>query len=452
MTQRRLAAAVVLSGLAMVSVMSAAHPGAAERGEKALLGRAFNLPSWSAQAYQNAWRLWNGAVRESPQPYDAAFREHYGLHRAPYANADYPMGLREAKGLFSKGITTDCLLCHGGSIAGQSIIGLGNASLDIQALFEDLAAADGRSPKLPFTFGNVRGTSEAGAMAVYLFGLREADLTLRTSPLELGLRDDLCEDVPAWWLLKKKKTMYYTGGGDARSVRSLMQFMLSPLTLPSTFDWEEPVFRDIQAYILSLQPPKYPLPIDRALAQAGEKIFTQTCVRCHGTYGEKWTYPNKIVPLDEIGTDPNRYYGISPALGAHYNRSWFARENPGWLADDYKARATTGYQAPPLDGVWATAPYFHNGSVPTVYHVLNSTARPRRFTRSYHTDRDAYDPNKLGWKVQLLEQPTENTLSAYERRRIYDTSLPGRSNRGHPFGDDLTEAERMAVIEYLKTL
>jgi cytochrome c peroxidase len=474
MTQRRLAAGTALCGLAVVSVLGAAELGdtfsrpspttsslpvaggpdypAAARGKAALLGRAFNLPVWSAQAYKNVWLHWEGAGHEPPQDYDAAFREHYGLHPAPYANGRYPMGLREAKGFLFKGLATDCLLCHGGSIAGQSYVGLGNASLDIQALFEDLTAADGRPPTLPFIFSNVRGTSEAGAMAAYLLGLRDPDLRLRTAWLDLGLRDDLCEDVPAWWLLKKKKTMYYTGSGDARSVRSLMQFMLSPLTLPSTFDREEPTFRDIQAYILSIQPPAYPFPIDRGLAQAGKKIFIHTCSRCHGTYGPSWTYPNRIVPLVEIGTDPNRFHGISAALGAHYNRSWFGHENPGWLADDYKARVPAGYQAPPLDGLWATAPYFHNGSVPTVYDVLNSMTRPKRFTRSYRTDKDAYDPHKLGWKVQVLDQPPGAALSPYLRRRIYDTTLPGRSNHGHTFGDDLTESERLAVIEYLKTL
>jgi hypothetical protein len=452
MSLPRLTAGVIFFGLAFVAALGATNLDAAKRGEKALLERAFNLPSWTAQAYKNAWRGWSGAGSEPARDHDAAFREHYGLHPAPYANSHYPMGLRLTAGLLSKGLATDCLLCHGGSIAGQSYVGLGNTSLDIQALFEDLAAADGRSPKLPFTFSNVRGTSEAGAMAAFLLGWREPDLHMRSSRLEVGLRDDLCEDVPAWWLLKKKKTMYYTGSGDARSVRSLMQFMLSPLTVPSAFHREEPTFRDIQAYILSLQPPKYPFPIDQPLARAGEKIFTQTCARCHGTYGEQWTYPNKIIALDEIGTDPNRYYGISPALGAHYNRSWFGQENPGWLADDYKARTTLGYQAPPLDGVWATAPYLHNGSVPTVYQVLNSRARPHRFTRSYRTDAGAYDPNKLGWKVQVLESPADPALPPYERRKIYDTALPGRSNSGHTFGDDLTEPDRMAVIEYLKTL
>jgi mono/diheme cytochrome c family protein len=381
-----------------------------------------------------------------------AFLERYGLHPAPYPNGEYPMGLRPVQSLLMKGVTTDCLLCHGGSILGQSYVGLGNSTLDIQALFEDLAVADGRAPTLPFIFSNVRGTSEAGAMSVYLLGWREQDLRLRRSSLDLGLYDDLCEDPPAWWLLKKKKTMYHTGGGDARSVRALMQFMLSPLTPASTFDRQEATFTDIQAYILSLEPPKYPFPIDHELARQGEEIFVNTCSRCHGTYGPNWTYPNKIVPLDVIGTDRNRYRGITVAFEAHYNRSWFGHEKKGWFADDFVGRAGPGYQAPPLDGIWATAPYLHNGSVPTVYHVLNSKARPDCYTRSFRTDLESYDPFKLGWKFEAAARDGSAHLMPYERRKIYDTRLPGRSNSGHTFGDKLSEQERWAVIEYLKTL
>jgi mono/diheme cytochrome c family protein len=178
----------------------------------------------------------------------------------------------------------------------------------------------------------------------------------------------------------------------------------------------------------------------------------QHCARCHGTYGPNWTYPNKIVPLNVIGTDPNRYYGISETFRRYYNQGWFGRERQGWLADGYPARLSAGYQAPPLDGIWATAPYLHNGSVPTVYHLLNSKTRPRVFTRSYRTDKDAYDPIKLGWKVDVLEHGPDPHLRASARRKVYDTSQPGRSHAGHNFGDVLTEAERMAVIEYLKTL
>src|SRR5262249_27457963 len=158
---------------------------------------------------------------------------------------------------------------------------------------------------------------------------------------------------------KKKKTMYHTGGGDTRSVRSLMQFMMSPLNFSSAFPKAEKDFKDIREYLLSLEAPKYPLAIDKKLAAKGATIFKDTCTRCHGTYGPKGNYPKKIIPLKETGTDRRRYDGITKKFADYYDKTWFAK--------DYKALESDGYQAPPLDGVWATAPYLHNGSVPTVY-------------------------------------------------------------------------------------
>jgi mono/diheme cytochrome c family protein len=420
----------------------------AERGRKALLTRAFNPATWTLEVYDRAWRQWQPAVDKAPEDYAQAFRDRYGLHPAPYDNGKYPMGLREGRRLLGKGLASDCLLCHGGSILGKSYIGLGNATLDVQAMFEELGKAEGGRGKTPFVFSNVRGTSEAGSMAVFLLSYREPDLSLRVKPVDLGLRDNLCEDVPAWWLLKKKKTMYHTGTTDTRSVRSLMQFMLSPLNSRAVFEREEPVFADIRAFLLSLEAPKYPFPIDRPLAARGETLFNKTCARCHGIYGDKWTYPSKIVPIDDIGTDRTRFEGFTPRSGDYYNKSWFAEE----AGHGYRAKATAGYQAPPLDGIWATAPYLHNGSVPTVHDMLNSKARPKIFTRSFRTDADAYDPVKLGWKVQVLEQAPDPKLPAYERRKVYDTTQPGRGNSGHTFGDHFNDAERRAVIEYLKTL
>lgn len=424
----------------------------AERGRKALLERTFIPATIPLAAYQGAWRYWPDGPKQAPANYAEAFAEHYGLHPAPYPNKGYPMGMQEATWLLSKGLAFDCMVCHGGSVAGQSVVGLGNASLDFQSLVEDLARAAGRSGKTPFAFCNVRGTSEAGTMAVYLLERRQPDMQLRTKPLDLGLRDDLCEDVPAWWLLKKKKTMYHTGMSDARSVRSIMQFMLNPLNTPTDLNRAEPAFADIQAYLLTLEPPRYPFPVDAELARRGEAVFRQNCSKCHGTYGENGTYPNKVVPIDVIGTDRTRFEGFSDRSGEYYNRTWLAQERRGWLGDDFPIRPTVGYQAPPLDGVWATAPYFHNGSAPTVYDVLSSKTRPRIFTRSYRTDREAYDPVRLGWKFQLLDRGADPNLPAVERRKVYDTAQPGRGNGGHRFGDDLTDQERMAVIEYLKTL
>src|SRR5262249_2312346 len=152
---------------------------------------------------------------------------------------------------------------------------------------------------------------------------------------ELGLKDDMCEDVPPWWHLKKKRTMYHTGGTDARSVRSKMQFMMTPLVTRADFDKAEVAFKDIEEYLRSLEPPKYPLPIDRTLAAKGEGVFGDHCATCHGTYGEKWTYPNKIIPLEKIGTDRKRFEGVGAAFGRYYNTTWFAREKKGWFTDEY---------------------------------------------------------------------------------------------------------------------
>jgi mono/diheme cytochrome c family protein len=442
-----------LLGLYLVLTVASAParadaPTAAERGKQALLGRSFTPGPWALSAYDNAWKQWQPAPAGAPAPYAAAFRAHYGLHPAPYENGGFPMGLREGTNLFGKSLVSDCLLCHGGSILGKSYIGLGNSALDIQALFEDLARASGLPGKLPFTFSNMRGTTEAGTMAVYLLARREPDLGLRFGAHNFPLRDDECEDVPAWWLLKKKKRMYHTGTTDARSVRAMMQFMLASTQGRSTFEKEEPTFADIREYLMTLEPPKYPFSIDRAQAQRGEALFGEHCARCHGTYGAAWTYPSKVVPLKVIGTDSKRYEGIAPQVGAFYNRSWFAQET----GDGYKVVEPIGYQAPPLDGVWATAPYLHNGSVPTLYDMLHSKTRPHLFTRSYRTDTEAFDATKVGWKVEVLERGPAPGASAHEQRKIYDTTRPGRGNGGHTFGDDLTDEERWAVIEYLKTL
>jgi hypothetical protein len=450
MSRGLLVLAVVLAGVGLVLAGPATpEKGAVERGREALLGRSFSPPIVSVNGFETAWKQWQ--VAEKPADYASAFAERHGLHTAPYENHGLPMGLRETRSLLGKGIGTDCMLCHAGSIAGKSYVGLGNSSIDFQGLFQELALADGLSDRMPYRFSNVRGTIEAGASTVYLFAFRDADLKVH-EPTDLGpLNDQLCEDVPAWWLMKKKKTMYHTGQINARSVRSLMAFMLSPLTTGEAIKKQEPVFRDIQAYLLSLEPPKYPFPVNAELAARGQELFNDTCSRCHGTYGENWTYPSKIVSPEVIGTDRSLTDSFSEAGTEKYRLSWFGQEK-GPDGQPYEIHNAHGYQAPPLDGIWATAPYFHNGSVPTLRDVLDSNSRPRIFTRSYHTGTEDYDPVKVGWKITPLERGPDDRAPARERRKVYDTTQPGRGNGGHTFGDTLSEDERMAIIEYLKTL
>ena len=381
-------------------------PGAAERGRLALLQHSYLEAEWKIDAYRNAGKLWGTSApdpEKDPEGYARAFALHYGLHPAPYPNAGLPMGLRWSRQPdgTTTGIQVDCMACHGGSIGGKSYVGLANTQVDYDLLFGDLFRADGRRvPLVPFTINTARGTTNAGMMAVVLLSVRNPDLSRRKFPMLLGA--NLPElDAPPWWNLKHKKTMYYDGRTPAASVRANMQFLLGEKTLEQ-FQALEPTFRDIQAYLLSLQPPEYPLAIVAASAERGKAVFEQTCARCHGTYGAHRSYPSKIVPLDVIGTDPARSLGVSDRAVEHYNATWFGAGHP---VDTERV----GYQAPPLDGIWASAPYLHNGSVPTLHALLESSTRPSRFSRPPSTDFEHYDTRQVGWKFHEL---TDEELAA----------------------------------------
>jgi hypothetical protein len=204
------------------------------------------------------------------------------------------------------------------------------------------------------------------------------------------------------------------------------------------------MFTDIRAYIAGLEAPQYPYAIDGALAEQGRAVFERQCARCHGSYGAEVEYPNLLVDLKIVGTDPA--YALRMQESARFV-DWF---NQSWYGEIATARPAAGYIAPPLDGVWATAPFLHNGSVPTIAGLLDSGTRPTYWLRSF--DSSDYDTEALGWRHEALPHGKEGARDPTRRKRIYDTTLPGYSNAGHTFGDSLGTGERRSVIEYLKTL
>jgi mono/diheme cytochrome c family protein len=448
-----LAAVGVLAGGVSAVLGDRPEPeSAAARGRVALTTTGYLKPAWGDEAYRRAGRLWKGD-RPAPDPatepeaYSAAFNHRYGLHPAPYPNDGLPMGLRRGNGPDGTrtGIQLDCLVCHGGSIGGTSYVGLGNTTLDLRSLLDEMSQADGwRLPPPLFTLTTARGSVNAGQIAVVLLALRNPDLSMRKFPLPLGANYPEC-DVPPWWHMARKETMYYDGRTDARSVRSIMQFMLGEKTLREFKDLE-PTFRDILAYLKTLRPPKYPFDIDAARAGRGKVVFEKTCAKCHGSYGPDGRYPNVIVDLDVIGTDPARAKAGSERLVGHYNSTWLGAEYP------VETDGPIGYQAPPLDGIWATAPYLHNGSVPTLALLLKSSDRPRRFTRPPSTDFRYYDRVNVGWTYQDVASPPSPATPPNEARFLFDSANFGLGNGGHTFGDRLGDDERRDVIEYLKTL
>jgi mono/diheme cytochrome c family protein len=245
--------------------------------------------------------------------------------------------------------------------------------------------------------------------------------------------------------MKKKHAMFYDGAGRGDHARIMMT--ASTLCVDTVAEAEaiDAYFPDVRAFIMGLEAPAWPFAVDAALAATGETVFRGVCARCHGTYGEGGEYPNLVIALDEVGTDPLLASGVAQFAGDYVR--WFNRSFFGEKAFLSPAR---GYVAPPLDGIWATAPFLHNGSVPTMAALLDSSLRTPYFIRSFDTS--TYSETLMGWPSTPLPAG-QDAEPDYDRKvKIYDTSLLGYSNAGHTFGDTLTAEERRAVLEYLKTL
>ena len=186
---------------------------------------------------------------------------------------------------------------------------------------------------------------------------------------------------------------------------------------------------------------------DGNLNAAGEALFRSHCAECHGTYGGTETYPERLVAIEEVGTDRVRLDSLSAADRRALNNSWFG--HLGADAADLRDREEPrGYVPPPLDGIWATAPYFHNGSVPTLWHVLHPSERPVVWRRTP----TGYDDARVGLEFEEAAELPAARLRPSERRTYFDTRKPGKSAAGHDFADALAEDEKRAVLEYLKTL
>ncbi|VIO67105.1 di-heme-cytochrome C peroxidase [Bradyrhizobium ivorense] len=254
-----------------------------------------------------------------------------------------------------------------------------------------------------------------------------------------------------------------------------------------------------------LASPKWPEnilpPINMDLAKKGGELYKAHCQECHGpAIDSKALLPSEafalfkdtkrwikneagqplldveLVPISHIGTDSAQAEGLAtrvvetpdnlklkdtafgPALGELVEKTvnyWYDQNKTppedrkridGYMPN--KIQAPLAYKVRPLNGIWATPPYLHNGSVPTIYALLSPVKdRPATFWLGSRE----YDPKDLGyvWKDSI-----KNGFQL-------DTSKRGNSNSGHEFsnekrrgviGPELKEDERRALIEFIKTL
>jgi mono/diheme cytochrome c family protein len=421
------------------------------RGYEILTTKPYVPPDFDQETFDNVWQVWeeplrSQAAKATPEERRQMAFARYGFTSAPGDTSGKPQQyVVDAQGNW----TMTCLACHQGKVAGQVFAGVPNSHFALQTLVEDVRAAKMKLHKplvrldfasAVFPLGTTNGSTNAVMFGMALMANRDPQLNVVPGlPPRMTHHD---HDAPAWWNFKKK-THLYSDGFAAKGHRPLMQFMLTPENGPEAFAAREDDFREVYKWLESLEAPKYPFEIDRALAKQGEGVFNNLCADCHGTYGAREDYPNKIVAIEELGTDPVRLGALSTEHRSGYGQSWFGE----FGAHDTIADPG-GYVAPPLDGIWASAPYFHNGSVPTVWHVLHPDERPPVWRRS----EDGYDRGKVGLEFAAFEKVPDDARTGRERRKYFDTSKFGKSAAGHTFPDALDEAEKQAVLEYLKTL
>ena len=357
-------------------------------------------------------------------------------------------------------VTANCLTCHASHIDGKLVVGLGNTERDYTG---DMAGTVDQGGSLisdptekaefmrfasrvdaigPYTQLATVGVNPADDLTAALMAHRDpATLAWSDAPLiPLPQVTPVPVDVPPWWRMAKKTTMFYDSAGRGDHARIMMAASLLCTDSVDEAAAIDAAFVDVRAWIETMSPPKWPWAIDGALAAKGRDVFDATCARCHGTYGPGGTYPNELVPLADVGTDATLATSttqFAPAFVAWFGSSFWGQTS--------RLEPQLGYLAPPLDGIWATAPYFHNGSVPTLAGVLDSTQRPSAWQRTF--DSTDYDRAAVGWNFTAA--PSHATQP---NTRVYDTAEPGYGNAGHTFGDALEADQRAALLEYLKTI
>jgi len=430
---------------------------AAERGYRLLLEKPYLSPDFDQQVFDELWKTWEEPLRSkaenaTPDERRKMSYSRYGLVERPDDPKHRPLQyVVDDAGHW----TMNCLACHQGKVAGKAYPGVPNSLYALETLTEEVAETKERLHKTHtrmeigmrfMPLGTTNGTTNAVMFGVALLALRDRDLNVRPGFQMLGVLQHMQShdlDAPAWWNFHRRRSLYIDGFAQ-KTHRALMQFLLDRENKAEKFHEWESDFKDVYAWLDSITPPKYPWRVNAALVGKGHQLFDEHCARCHGKAGRDERFPDKIIPIDVVGTDPARLNALTPQQRTAYSASWFGEygeqpyiENPG------------GYVPPPLDGIWASAPYFHNGSVPTLWHVLHPDSRPKVWLRK----EDDYDQKRAGLEVKELENlPDEARASRKERRRYFDTTQEGKSAAGHRFPNELDEDEKRALLEYLKTI
>lgn len=278
-------------------------------------------------------------------------------------------------------------------------------------------------------------------------------------------------DTPPIWGLQFIQNLHYNGNTNSKLERNFISAINTYLEgeVEMLLNTDAHRLAEIEFAAWQIKPPAWPEEIlgtiSPQLTEQGERLYAEQCAACHATSypSERTTLPT--FPADEIGTDMLYFEVFDQPIANDtatqpYDQAlrqgmdaikaaWLPRykmtaeevdiieagEQPWWNFERV-------WVAEPLAGIWTSAPYLHNRSVPTLYHLLLPAAeRPQTFPLGHF----AYDPKLVGFRTDIETDDPSYVES-------FDTRAEGQSNAGHDYGTSLSDEERMALIEYLKSL
>jgi len=433
----------------------------------------------------------------------------------PELNAEekaIPMGATIMKTPHGDALTFGCAACHVGDLFGVKVLGLTNRFPRANDFFvegqrlapyvnsfvfkEALNSTEGErlllvSAKKNLKYVGAKNPTVLGLdtslaqVALSLSKRAQDEFGSRTPlshrfPRKNELSKKIADSKPAvWWNLKYKNRWLSDGSiisgnpvytnllwnevGRGADLRELETWMLE----------NDDTIKELTAAVFSTKAPRYEkfFGIERInieKAKRGQAHFNQSCKRCHGTYIKGWNLENadelsaeelvqnaKVIyhtqtPVRNVGTDPGRYEGMN-AFAADLNRLRISK-TLGTVVVPQK-----GYVPPPLEGIWARWPYFHNNSVPNLCELLTpASKRVKTYWAGEAKDRDRdFDQKCVGYPLGA-KTPVEWKK---DREYFYDTKKEGLSNKGHDEGiflkngKEIYSAEqKKEIIEFLKTL
>jgi len=438
-----------------------------------------------------------------------------GIYKMPYPNGE-PDQFYAGAGIINtpqgEGLTFSCFACHASSLFGTTVMGLTNKRPHANKLFEI-----GRLilPHMPEALYRESTHASEGEMQMYSRTKRNIASVDGVVPQVLGLDTSLAhvtlslarrnrdgyatknpffENHPRdnelnhfvadskpmpWWNLKYK-TRWLSDGSIVSGNPIFTNFLWNEIgrgtDLRELEEWMKKngdVVEKLTAAVFATEAPRFTdffpaSSINLERAKRGEKLFVQSCAGCHGTYVKAWSNAKssnlseidilettKVIyhertPVRDVGTDPQRYQATKYFANT-FNNLVISK----WMQTVIEPQV--GYVPPPLVGIWARYPYFHNASIPNLCALLSiETERPKIFIIGPAVNKNTdFDRDCVGYPVG--NKIPDRWLLDQEAK--IDTRKPGLRNIGHTKmfldsdgNEKFTPSDKTDLIEFLKTL